>query len=147
MGETERDETGIARLEVKVENLALQVGRLTTAYDGFQRVASSLQRHEDKLEDHRKDISAAHKGLERTNEFMNSTRGGMKVLFWVVGLFSGAILSMLSGIFWLLIQQVRQDQRRDDQITYVQQRLDDYLKEHADVQPSLPSGAPGLRRP
>lgn len=95
----------LIRLEEQVAHISGQMEQLLKKADAAAAMALTLQSHEQKITDHEKDLSGANRALVELKSFVDSTRGGNKVLYWVSGAFWGVGIAILGALFWIILNQ------------------------------------------
>lgn len=93
----------LIRLEEQVAHLSKQMDEILERTKATEAMSLILQRHEQKIEDHGKDLSGANRALVDLKGFMDSTRGGMKVLYWFTGALWAVGISILGALFYIIL--------------------------------------------
>jgi hypothetical protein len=61
--------------------------------DDVLAVSKRVELHEQKLDDHGKDISGQFKAIRKVEDYNNNLKGGLKVFYVVISLFSGIMIT------------------------------------------------------
>lgn len=77
-----QDPSALALLIQAVEDLSKKI-------DGVNTLALSVNTHQNQIETMKKDASENHRAVREVQQFASTTRGGIKVLYAVILIFTG----------------------------------------------------------